>query len=68
MTGVTESELLAFVDECLPSWRRAEVLDHLARCPADAYRVAADLALLDGLRLLFGRPLRGLYQAFDRVE
>lgn len=68
MTSVTESDLLGFVDDCLPSWRHDEVADHLVRCPADAYRVAADLALLDGLRLLFGRPLRGLYRKFDLVE
>ncbi|HLO76735.1 MAG TPA: hypothetical protein VK196_09810 [Magnetospirillum sp.] len=61
MIPVSESDLLAFVDECLPSERRAEIERHLARHPADAYRVAADLALMDGLRLIFGRPLRGLY-------
>lgn len=60
MIPVSESDLLAFVDDCLPPWRRAEVADHLARSPNDAYRVAADLALLEGLRLLFGRPLREL--------
>ena len=68
MTSVTESDLLAFVDDCLPSWRRDEVAAHLVRCPDDAYRVAADLALLDGIRLLFDRPLRGLYRKFDLVE
>ena len=65
---VSESDLLAFVDDCLPSWRRAEVAEYLSHCPADAYRVAADLALLDGLRLLFDRPLRGLYRVLDPVE
>lgn len=64
MIPVTETDLLAFVDERLPARRRAEIADHLARHPADAYRVAADLALLDGLRLLFGRPLRGFYTSF----
>lgn len=64
MITVTEGDLLAFVDDALPSHRRAEVAEHLARCPADAYRVAADLAVLDGLRLLFGRPLRGFYTSF----
>lgn len=68
MISVSENDLLAFVDDCLPSWRRAEVADHLMRCPADAYRVAADLALLDGLRMIFGRPLRGLSQVFDRAD
>lgn len=65
MIVVTEGDLLAFVDDALPSWRRAEVAEHLAQCPADATRVAADLALLNGLRLLFGRPLlRGFYTSF----
>lgn len=64
MLPVTETDLLAFVDDCLPSRRRAEIADHLARHPADAHRVAADLALLDGLRLLFGRPLRRCYTSF----
>lgn len=60
MIPVTESDLLAFVDGALPPWRRNEVADHLAGNPNDAYRVAADMALLEGLRLLFGRPLREL--------
>lgn len=63
MMPVTESDLLAFVDDCLPTWRRAEVAEHLARCPADAYRVAADLTVLAGLRQLF-RPVRGAYTSF----
>lgn len=61
MIPVTESDLLAFVDDALPPWRRTEVADHLAHSPNDAYRVAADMAVLEGLRLLFGRPLRQLY-------
>jgi anti-sigma factor RsiW len=54
---ITESDLLAFVDDRLPPDRRGEIEDHLVRCPEDARRVAADLALLEGLRLLFGRPV-----------
>ncbi|MBC7906582.1 MAG: hypothetical protein H7Y60_07525 [Rhodospirillaceae bacterium] len=54
---VTESDLLAFVDGQLPPTRRTEIEDYLVRCPTAAHRVAADLALLEGLRLLFGRPV-----------
>ncbi|MBC7953711.1 MAG: zf-HC2 domain-containing protein [Rhodospirillaceae bacterium] len=53
---ITESDLLAFVDDRLSPGRRREIEDHLVRCPEIAHRVAADLALLEGLRLLFGRP------------
>jgi len=55
---ITESDLLAFVDDRLAPRRRAEVEDHLVRSPKDAHRVAADLALLEGLRMLFGRPVK----------
>lgn len=66
LTAVTESDLLAYVDGRLDPRRRAEVEAHLARSPEDAGRVAADLALLAGLRTLFagrrrpagGRPRR----------
>jgi anti-sigma factor RsiW len=61
---VTESDLLAFVDDRLPLGRRAEIADFLVRNPADAHRVAADLAILHGLRLLFGRRLSGAYTSF----
>jgi len=53
---VTESELLAYVDGCLPLDRRAEVEDHLRATPKDGIRVACDLAIQHGLRLLYGRP------------
>lgn len=56
--AVTEADLLAYVDGRLGHHRRAEIEDHLACCPQDAGRVAADLALQEGLRLLFGRPAR----------
>ena len=64
MNPVTETDLLAFVDDRLSDGRRAEVEAHLARCPSDAHRVAADIVLLEGLRLIFGRPLRSLYTSF----
>lgn len=54
---VSETDLLAFVDDQLEQDRRDEIADHLIHCPKDALRVAADLALLEGLRLLFGRPV-----------
>lgn len=53
---VTEADLLAYVDGRLDTGRRSEVEAHLLRCPQDAGRIAADLALQEGLRLLFGRP------------
>lgn len=53
---VTEADLLAYVDGQLDDGRRREVEAHLIRCPQDAGRVAADLALQEGLRVLFGRP------------
>lgn len=56
--AITESDLLAFVDGQLPPGRRGEVERHLMRRPDDAWRIAADLALLEGLRLLFGRPVK----------
>lgn len=55
--AVTETDLLAFVDGQLPPARRAEIETYLVRHPGEARRVAADLALLEGLRLLFGRPV-----------
>lgn len=54
---ITEADLLAFVDDQLAPARRTEVEDFLVHSPQDAHRVAADLALLEGLRLLFGRPV-----------
>jgi anti-sigma factor RsiW len=53
---VTESDLLAYVDGRLDAARRGEVEDHLLRHPEDRLRIAADLAIAEGLRLLFGRP------------
>lgn len=64
MMTVTEADLLAFVDDALPPRRRAEVADHLARHPADARRVAADIVVMEGLRVIFGRRLSGFYTSF----
>ncbi len=64
MIMVTESDLLAFVDDRLPQQRRRQVAEHLAHCPADARRVAADIAVLEGLRRLFGGRWRGIYTSF----
>ncbi|MEW5726218.1 MAG: zf-HC2 domain-containing protein [Pseudomonadota bacterium] len=50
---VGEDDLLAYVDGRLDPRRRREVELHLLRHPADAVRVAADLAIQDGLRRLF---------------
>lgn len=54
---ITESDLLAYVDRQLDQRRRARIDNHLALCPTDARRVAADLLVMAGLRLLFGKPL-----------
>lgn len=50
---VSEADLLAYVDDRLDPERRFEVEVHLSQCPEDAARVAADLAILAGLRVLF---------------
>ena len=55
--SVGESDLLAYVDDRLPPGRRREIEDYLVVHPEDAHRVAADLAIQEGLRLLFGRPV-----------
>lgn len=53
---VGEADLLAYVDDRLSPARRREVEDYLADHPEHAHRVAADMAILEGLRLLCGRP------------
>lgn len=52
---VSEDDLLAYVDGKLAPHRRKAVEAHLASHPEAAARVAADLAILRGLRRLFGR-------------
>ena len=62
---VTEADLLAFVDGLLDPPRRAEVEAHLGHEPRDAYRVACDLAILQGLRLLYQATSR--WRGSDRA-
>lgn len=57
---ITEMDLLAYVDGHLDPARQAAVERHLARTPEDARRVAADLAINDGIRRLFHRPFQEL--------
>ncbi|WP_262272708.1 anti-sigma factor family protein [Microvirga yunnanensis] len=54
---ITETDLLAYVDEQLDAARRIEVEEHLARDPEAAARIMADLKDRDALRLLHGPPL-----------
>ncbi|PVE21859.1 hypothetical protein DC522_24405 [Microvirga sp. KLBC 81] len=54
---VTEADLLAYVDDQLDTARRIEVEEHLARDPAAAARIMADLKDRDTLRLLHAAPL-----------
>ncbi|MDA8232982.1 MAG: hypothetical protein M0006_16760 [Magnetospirillum sp.] len=51
---VTEADFLAYVDGRLDAVRQAEVETHLRAVPEDGERVAADIAIQAGLRLLFG--------------
>jgi anti-sigma factor RsiW len=51
---VTEADLLAYVDGRLDAERTATVEAHLADHSEDAARIAADLAIQAGLRMLFG--------------
>jgi len=52
IAATTEFDLLAYVDGRLDPLRRAEIERHLQDTPADAERVALDIAILDGLRKL----------------
>lgn len=54
---ITESDLLAYVDDQLDPARRIEVEEHLAREPEAAARIMADLKDRDALRLLHAPPL-----------
>lgn len=57
---VTEADLHAYVDEALDLPRRIEVEDHLARSPAIAARIMADLRARDGLRAALAGPAGAL--------
>ncbi|WP_445504024.1 anti-sigma factor family protein [Microvirga sp. G4-2] len=54
---ITESDLLAYVDDQLAPARRIEVEEHLARDPEAAARIMADLKDRDALRLIHAAPL-----------
>lgn len=68
---VSEIDLDAYVDEQLPPSRRVEVEGHLARHPALASRVMADLRARDELRLAFANvpaPTAGSLAAARRLR
>src|SRR5215211_6139017 len=54
---ITETDLLGYVDDQIDVARRIEVEDYLAKHPAAAARVMADLRTRDALRLSFATPL-----------
>lgn len=56
-TVITEADLVAYVDDRLPTERRADVEAHLALNPEDAARVAAWQQQADDLRAHFTREL-----------
>lgn len=56
-TVITEADLVAYVDDRLPTERRADVEAHLALNPEDAARVAAWQQQVDDLRAHFIREL-----------
>jgi anti-sigma factor RsiW len=69
---ITETDLLAYVDDQLDPARRIKVEEHLARDPEAAVRVMADLKDRDTLRLihaaLLPRPSEKLFEAARRLE
>jgi anti-sigma factor RsiW len=69
---ITETDLLAYVDDQLDPARRIEVEEHLARDPEAAVRVMADLKDRDTLRLihaaLLPRPSENLFETARRLE
>jgi anti-sigma factor RsiW len=58
MSDVSESDLIAYVDDQLDIMRRLAVEDYLARNPQLASRVIADLQARDALRLVLRSPMR----------
>jgi anti-sigma factor RsiW len=69
---ITETDLLAYVDDQLAPSRRIEVEEHLARDPDAAARIMADLKDRDSLRLLHAaplpRPVESILVAATRLE
>ena len=69
---ITETDLLAYVDDQLDPARRIEVEEHLAHDPEAAARVMADLKDRDTLRLIHAAPLsrppENLFEAAGRLE
>jgi anti-sigma factor RsiW len=69
---ITETDLLAYVDDQLDAARRIEVEDYLARNPEAAMQVMADLKDRDALRMAFAatlpRPSAAMLDAAGRLE
>jgi anti-sigma factor RsiW len=54
---ITETDLMGYVDDQIDVARRIDVEDYLAKHPATAARVMADLRTRDALRLSFAAPM-----------
>jgi anti-sigma factor RsiW len=69
---VTETDLLAYVDDQIDVARRIEIEDYLARNPEAAAQVMADLKIRDALRLSTAgnlpRPPERMFEAAGRLE
>ncbi|KLK89447.1 hypothetical protein AA309_31370 [Microvirga vignae] len=69
---ITETDLLAYVDDQLTPARRIEVEEYLARAPEAAARIMADLKDRDALRLVhaapLARPSETMLQSAARLE
>lgn len=69
---ITETDLLAYVDDQIDVARRIEIEDYLARHPEAAAQVMADLKIRDALRLSMAgdlpRPAEAMFEAAGRLE
>ncbi len=69
---ITETDLLAYVDDQIDVARRIEIEDYLARNPEAAAQVMADLKIRDALRLSMAddlpRPPEAMFEAASRLE
>jgi anti-sigma factor RsiW len=69
---VTETDLLAYIDDQIDVARRIEIEDYLARNPEAAAQVMADLKIRDALRLSTAgdlpRPSKAMFEAAGRLE